>query len=66
MVQQRRHGQIQAAHAHQIVHTPGLLPELANGYQRAIQRQRWDDGIQAATARQTGIHHGRGFIQAPP
>ena len=37
-----------------------------DGQHGAVQGQRGDDGVDPRAVREAGIHHGRGFVDAPP
>src|SRR5262249_31049902 len=39
--------------------------ESTNGQHRAGQRQRWNDGVDAAAVGPSGVHHRRHFVDAP-
>ena len=43
----------------------GIASETANGETRAVDGQRRNDGVDARSVGQAGVHHGRRFIHAP-
>ena len=51
---------------HQIVGHQFVGAEAADGEQGTIHSQGWNDGIDARSIAQAGIHHGRRFVHAPP
>ena len=73
-VQPRRHrGFEQSHHAarqrtarHQVVRHQLVGAEAADREQRAVHRQRRDDGVDARAVGQARIHHGIRFVHAPP
>ena len=44
----------------------GIYGETPDGKHGAVDGQRGNDGIDPGTVRQSGIHHGRGFVDTAP
>ncbi len=53
------------AHGDQVVHLERILGELPDGEDRAVQRQRRHDDVDAGSVGEAGVHHGRGLVDAP-
>ncbi len=64
--QQRRHLLAHRPHRNQIAHLERVLGELADGEDRAVQRQRGDDHVDARPVQEASIHHRRGLVDAAP
>jgi hypothetical protein len=54
------------AEPHELLEREFVLPELADGERRTVDRQRWHDGVDARAVGQAGIADRRGFIDAAP
>ena len=54
-----------AADLDQPVHADRDLGELADREQRAVDRQRRDDRVDAAAVGEAGVDHRRGFVDPP-
>jgi hypothetical protein len=55
-----------AAQPHEVVGGHAVGAEAADRQHGAVQRQRWDDGVDARAVRQARVHHRRGLVDAPP
>ena len=49
----------------QVVDLERVLGELADGEDRAVERQRRDDGVDAGAVGQPGVDHRRRLVDAP-
>ena len=63
--QQLDHRLRRAVEAEQVLGRERVAPELPDREVRAVERERLDDGVDAAAVRQAGVHHGRGVVDAP-
>ena len=57
-------GRAEGAEGDQVLGPERVSGELADRQDGAVQRDRRDDGVDAAAVGQAGVHHGAGFVDA--